>query len=107
MAGPDHLHPRQTPDRGEDRELDLLRKRGGNAVGIDRRIVEAFRLQEDLVTIAVAEADDLVLDRRTIARAGAFDLAGVHRRAMHIGPDYLVGGLRGPGDPALDLGRGD
>src|SRR5262249_40897532 len=54
-----------------------------------------------------AEADDLVLDRGAIARTGALDLAGVHRRTMDIGPDHLVGDRRGAGDPALDLRRGD
>ena len=59
------------------------------------------------MAVAIAEADDLVLDRRAIARAAALDLAGIHRRAMHIGPDHLMGRRRGPGDAALDLRRGD
>ncbi|MGC0321911.1 hypothetical protein ABIG06_002540 [Bradyrhizobium sp. USDA 326] len=103
VARPHHLHPLQAWDAGEDRKLDLLRQRGRDAIGIDRRIVEPFRLQKDLMTVAVAEADDLVLDRRAITRPGALDLAGVHRRAMDIGADHLMGGGRGPGDPALDL----
>src|ERR1700716_1013164 len=57
--------------------------------------------------IAVAEANDLVLDRGAIARSGTLDLPGIHRRAMHIGPDHLVGGWRGAGDATLDLRRGD
>jgi hypothetical protein len=75
------------------RKLDFLRQRSRDAVRIDGGVVEPFGLQEDLVTVAVAEANDLVLDR-TVARAAALDLAGIHRRAMHIGPDHLMGGRR-------------
>jgi hypothetical protein len=33
------------------RQLHLLGKRGGNPVRVDKRIVQPFRLQEDLVTV--------------------------------------------------------
>src|ERR1700738_888404 len=59
------------------------------------------------MAVAIAEADDLVLDRRAIARPGALDLPGIHRRAMHIGPDHLMGCRRRAGDAALDLRRRD
>src|SRR5258707_7760336 len=59
------------------------------------------------MSVAVAEADDLVLDRGAIARSGALDLPGIHRRAMHIGPDHLMGCGGGPGGAPLALrGRG-
>src|SRR3569623_1904769 len=67
----------------------------------------ALGLQENLVAVAVAEADDLILDRGAITRAGAFDLPGIHRRAVHIGPDQLVGCGRGASDAAFDLRGGD
>src|ERR1700676_1198466 len=57
--------------------------------------------------VAIAEADDLVLDRGTIARPAALDLARIHWRAMHIGPNHLMGRWRGSRDAALDLRRGD
>ena len=57
--------------------------------------------------VALAEADDLVLDRGAIARPAALDLAGIHRRAMHIGADDLMGLRRRAGDGALDLRRFD
>ena len=107
IARPDHPHPLQTRDRRQDRQLDLFRQRGRDAVGIDGAVVEPFRLQEDLMPVAIAEPDDLVLDRRAIARAAALDLAGIHRRAMHIGPDHLMGRRRRAGDAALDLRRRD
>ena len=71
--------------------------------GIDRGVVEPFRLEENLVPVALAEAHDLVLDRGAIARPPAGDLAGIHRRAMDVGADDPVGRLGGPGDAALDL----
>ena len=58
-----------------ERGLHVLRQRGRNAVRVDGGVVEAFRLKEDLMAVALAEAHDLVLDRRAIARAAALDLA--------------------------------
>ena len=72
VARPDHPHALQARDGLQDGELDFLRQRGRDAVRIDRGIVEPFRLQEDLVPVAVAEADDLVLDRGAIARPACF-----------------------------------
>ena len=57
--------------------------------------------------VALAEAHDLVFDRGAIARAAARDLAGIHRRAMHVGADDLVRRRRRAGDAALDLRRFD
>src|SRR4051794_39858932 len=57
--------------------------------------------------VAIPKTDDLVLDRRAIARPGTPDLTGIHRRAMYIGPDHLMGRRGGAGDAALDLRRRD
>ena len=57
--------------------------------------------------LALLEAHDLVLDGRAIARADAFDVAGIHRRAGEIRGDDGVGRFRGVGDVAGDLRRGD
>src|SRR5206468_9672307 len=81
VARPDHLRLLESGNGREDRELNLFRQRGRDPVGIDRGVVEPLRLQEYLVAVAIAEADDLVLDRGTIARATALDLTGIHRRA--------------------------
>src|SRR5262249_59192624 len=81
--------------------------RGGNPVRIDSGVVQALRLEEDLVAVAVAELDDLVLDRRAVARPAAEDLAGIHWRAVDVLTDDPVGRVRGPGDAALDLRRVD
>ena len=87
--------------------LYVLGQRGRDAVGIDGVVVEAFRLEEDLVAVALREAHHLVLDGRTIARADALDGAGVHRRAVEIARDDGVGRVGGVGDVASDLRRGD
>ncbi len=57
------------------------------------------------MSVALAEAHDLVLDRRAIARSAARDLPGIHRRAMHVRPDDLVRRRRRARDAAFDLRR--
>ena len=55
------------------------------------------------MAVPIGEAHDLVFDARAVARAARFDLAGVHRGAVEIGPDQgmdLGGGAR---DPAMKL----
>src|SRR5258705_3036959 len=59
------------------------------------------------MALAVGEADDLVLDRGAIARAGAFDLAGIDRRTMQVPADHLMTRGAGRGDVAVDLWRFD
>ena len=55
------------------------------------------------MALALAELDDLVLDRRAVARSDAFDAAAVHRRAFQVVADHLVrSGVR-VGDPAGNL----
>ena len=93
VARPHHPGAFQPRDGREQRALHVLRQRGRDAVRIDRGVVQPFRLKENLVPVALAEADDLVLDRRAIARAAALDLPGIHRRAVHVRPDDVVGGL--------------
>ena len=52
---------------------------------------------------AVGEPDDLVFDRGAVARAGALDLARIHRRAVEVGSDQVVDGGIGVGDVAVEL----
>ena len=51
----------------------------------------------------VGEADDLVLDRRAVARSAAANLARVHRRAVQVRADQVVDRRRGLGGVANDL----
>jgi hypothetical protein len=66
-------------------------------------VVKSFWLKENLVPLLVREAHHLVLDRGAIARPGALDLAGIHRRTVQIGPDHRMPGRAGIGDAAGDL----
>src|SRR4029453_3154338 len=93
----------QTRNRRHQCMLHVFRKRRRNAVWIDSVILEAFGLQKNLVSVALAEFHDLVFDRPTITRPTACDLSRVHRRAMHILTYDLVGGLNGARDAAFDL----
>ena len=49
--------------------------------------VETFGLEEELVLLLVGKPDDLVFDRRAVARADGLDLPGVHRRAQDVFAD--------------------
>ena len=55
------------------------------------------------MAVAVAEARDLVLDRRAIARPAPLDRAGEQRRAVEPGADDVMGALIGAGDRAGQL----
>src|SRR5207247_4551 len=52
VAGPDNARPRESWDRPDQRGLDLLRQRGGDAIGVDRAVIEPLGLKKDLVPIA-------------------------------------------------------
>ena len=78
----------------DERVLHLFRKRRRNSVWIDGVIVETFRLQKNLMAVALAELHDLVFDRRTITRTAACDLSRIHRRTMNVVADDLVRGFR-------------
>ncbi len=55
------------------------------------------------MAVALAEANDLVLDGRAIARPPALNLAGIHGRKMHIPANDVVRGPGRAGYTALDL----
>src|ERR1051326_6233671 len=93
----------QAWDRGHEGELNLFWERGGNAIRIDRVVVQALGLEENLVPIAIPEPDDLVLNRGAVPGATTCDLPRVHRGAMNIVPDQTMCGSGRSGDSALDL----
>ena len=92
-------------DRMHERQLDVERQRRRDPVRIDLVCREAFGLEEDLVARSLREAYDLVFDRRTVARADAFDDAGEKRRAVEPAANDLVRALVGVCDPARHLPR--
>src|SRR5450631_11346 len=59
-----------------------------NLVGI-----KPLGLNENLMRALVGEAENLVLDRRTVARTHSFDDSGEHRRARACRADNLVSSL--------------
>ena len=65
--------------------------------------IEPFGFEEDLVTVTIPEAVDLVLDRGTIARTLPADRTAEERRTIEIGPNDIMRRLVGPGHGAEDL----
>ena len=57
-------------------QLDIRGERRGNSIGVDEPAIQTLGFEKDLVPIAIAEAVDLVFDRRTIARPPALDCPG-------------------------------
>src|SRR3546814_14858885 len=83
--------------------LHILWQRRRDPVWIHRRIVETFRLQEDLMLAAIGKTHHLVLDRGTVARADGLNLARVQRRPVEVLPDQSVACRRGLRDMATEL----
>ena len=88
---PHDAGPFQSGDRSHHGKLHVFRQGRRYAVRVDGGVVEPFRLEEDLVPFAVAETDDLVLNRRAISRSPALNLAGIHGRTVDIFADDRVG----------------
>src|SRR5262249_41286584 len=103
VAGADHACLPEPWDGRDQRDLHLLRQRGGDAVGVDGAVIEPLRLEKNLVPITLAKADDLVLDRGAIARPFAANLPGIHRRAVNVVADDPMSRSVRAGDAALDL----
>ena len=85
----------QAGDGLQHQLLHLDRQAGGEAVDVDLLVAQPLGLQVDMVPLALGELDDLVLDRRAVARADALDLSRVQGRQVQV-----------LADDAADLGRG-
>ncbi len=103
VAGTQHLGGFEAGNRLQDRELHIDRQRRAHAVDVDFVRVQAFGLEEELVRGLVGKLDDLVFDRRAIARSDGLNLAAVHRRAVHVLADDAMRFRRGPRDVAGHL----
>ena len=93
----------QAAHGAQGRLLHLRRQRTGEAVEIDQVAVQPLRLQEQLMAAAVGEAHHLVFDGGAVARPGAADAAGKHRRAVEARGQRRVGGGVGKGHVAAHL----
>ena len=80
-------------DQFEDLVLHVAREARADSVDVDFLRLAALGFEENLVRGLFGEADDFVFDRRAVARAAGFDLAGVHRGAMEVRADQFVHGL--------------
>ena len=77
----DLLHPR---NRAQKLQLHLRRKGGGEPVHIQLVRLQPLRFEKDLVPQRLGEADDLVLDRRTVARTPPRDFTPMQRTTPEV-----------------------
>ena len=62
VAGPNDAGALETGNGGDQGRLHVLGQRGRDSVGINGGVVEPLRLEKNLMTVALAEAHDLVFD---------------------------------------------
>ncbi|HEU4563129.1 MAG TPA: FAD-dependent oxidoreductase, partial [Gemmatimonadaceae bacterium] len=86
-------------------ELHVGGERGGEAVHVQLARVVPLGLEEELVPLGRRKLDDLVLDRRTVARPTRRDRAAVHRRLADVLRDDRLPRVLEVGDPARELGE--
>src|ERR1043166_7243618 len=83
--------------------LHFRRKRGRKSVEVNLVSVVTLGLQEELVARLIGKFNDLVFDRRAIARPDAFDLSGIKRRLGYICTNRVVHLFSCVTDVAVDL----
>jgi hypothetical protein len=83
--------------------LHVARQRHRKAVHVDLRRLQTFRLEKNLVPLLVGEANDLVLERRTVSRTDAVNLAVEEGRASDVGADKIANAIVGVDQMAVDL----
>ena len=98
-----HFGRLEAGDGFQNCNLDFDRQRRAHAVDINFVRVQTFGLEKKLMRGFVGELDDLVFDRRTIARADGLNLAAIHRGAVHVFANDAMGFGSSPGDVAGDL----
>jgi hypothetical protein len=103
VARPHDLGVLEAGDAVHQPLLHVERKGRRDAVGVDLLRLESVRLEDHLVPLTIGEANDLVLDGRTVANPGGVDDAGIERRAVEVVADEGVRGRRRPRHVAGDL----
>src|ERR1700682_4321267 len=83
--------------------LDIRRQGRRDPVEVQPGVLQAFRLDEYLMSFLVGKADHFVLDGGAVARAGGLDLAGVHRGTVEVRADQPMRDGTSVGDMAEDL----
>ncbi len=105
VAWPRHVRALESRHRVEELELHGDGQGSGQAVHVQLGGIEPFGFQEDLMALGLGELDDLILDRRTVARPAPADRAAVQRRLFQVALNDLLHFCAGPGDPARHLAR--
>ena len=95
----------KTTDAVDKIQLYVERQTGGDAVRVEFVAVQTFRLNKHLMAGFISEAGDFIFNRRAVTRADPFDHTGIHRRAIEVIADNLVGTLIGVGNVAVHLLR--
>ena len=70
--------------------LNLIGKGSRDPIHIVLPSVKSLGLQEDLVAIFLCKLDDLVFNRRAVARPCALNSPGIHRRFVQIVANHIV-----------------
>src|SRR6185312_10607457 len=96
----------ETRDLAQGSILHFFGKGGRKSIHIDLHGVPAFRLDEQLVSFPFGKPVDLVFDAGAVARAHAFNPAGIHGTAVKSRFQDIMYGLVGVGDPAALLPQG-
>src|SRR5689334_6170428 len=71
ISGPHDLRTFQSFDGVNHLDLDIKGQTGRKAVGVDFYSIEAFRLEEDLVSLPIRKPRDLIFDRWAVPRSSA------------------------------------
>ena len=87
---PHDLRMFQSRYRTVHRDLHILRKRARHTSNIHFIRVDALRLNKYLMAFLIRKPDNLILNRRTVARAGTLDHSGIQRRTIQIAADDLM-----------------
>ena len=103
ITGPQHLGVLKARNGLQNLQLDLDRQRGAHAVDVNLMSVQALGLEKELVCDLVGKLDDLVFNRRAVARTDGMDLSAVHGRTVDVFPDDALSFRSGPRDVARHL----
>src|SRR5687768_14151254 len=102
IPGPQHRSVLESRHRANDGELHVAWQRHRKAVDVDLVDVDPFRLEVDLVTLAIREPHDLVFERRTVPRSDAMNLTVEERTLIDVTAHEIVNPRGRMHEPALN-----
>src|SRR5271170_3110 len=104
VSRPYHLRLFESRNRGDYQGLNVDRQAGRHPIYVNLVSIQALWLQKNLMAILIGKLDDLILNRRTVARTNPFNLTAVQRRSRNILANDRVSFLRRVGNVAGNLG---